>query len=125
MEIESGIDCGNSPKMAFVRELTILFASYQLQKLKDFFADDIRWQLVGDEAVIGKENFIRELDKMADHPANKLILHSIVSHGKHAAVHGTMKMPNGDQFGFSDFYVFKSAGSKMIQSITSYVIALN
>ncbi|WP_179353501.1 hypothetical protein [Winogradskyella vidalii] len=48
----------------------------------------------------------------------------ILSHGKEGAVNGWIKMENGKQYAFSDFYVFQSAKGEKIKAITSYGIKL-
>lgn len=114
-----------SPKKQFLQELTILFASYQIDKVKTFFADDITWTLMGDQPVHGKEAFAEALNRMAGNKATALTIHTILTHGKEATIHGEMTMADGMRFGFADFYMFTSAGARKIQSITSYVIALS
>lgn len=114
-----------SPKKQFLQELTILFASYQIDKVKTFFADDITWTLVGDQPVHGKEAFAATLNRMAGNKASELTIHSILTDGRDASIHGEMVMEDGKRYGFADFYMFTSAGARKIQSITSYVIALS
>lgn len=124
MKVNCPVDCGNSPKMALVKELTILFASYKLEELEQYFADDIVWNLVGDEPITGKDNFIKALEEMQDNKAVELDIQNVMSHGKVASMYGEMTLSDGSRFKFSDFYTFKSAGSNTIQSITSFVIQL-
>lgn len=114
----------HSPKKQFIQELTVLFASYQVDKVKLYFADDIIWTLVGDAPIQGKEQFANALRRMAGNKATELTIHTILTHGKEATVNGEMVMADGKRYGFSDFYIFTSAGAKIIQSITSYVISL-
>ncbi len=114
----------HSPKKQFLQELTILFADYQIDQVKAYFADDITWTLVGDTPVYGKDAFVTELQGMAGNKATDLTIHGILTHGREAAIHGEMTMADGKRFGFADYYIFTSAGAKKIQSITSYVIEL-
>lgn len=114
----------NSPKKQVLQELTVLFASYQIDKVKAWFADDITWTLVGDSPIQGKEAFADALAAMSPNKATRLTIHSMLTHGREAAVHGEMQMEDGKRFGFADFYTFTSAGSSRIHAITSYVIEL-
>lgn len=114
----------NSPKKQFLQELTVLFASYQIDKVKAWFADDITWTLVGDSPIQGKEAFAAALAAMSHNKATRLTIHSMLTHGREAAVHGEMLMEDGKRFGFADFYTFTSAGASRIKAITSYVIPL-
>ena len=108
--------------MELVKNLTIYFASYDLEKLTVHFDEKISWTLVGNEPIVGKEAFVAALNEMSSNKAAELTIHSIVSHGKEAAIHGIMKMEDGNEFGFADFYHFTSAAAKKVQSITSYVL---
>jgi hypothetical protein len=123
MEIITQPDCGNSPKLKLIRDLTILFASYEVERVKDYFAEDIKWCLVGDVPIKGKDRFIEALYEMSENKAVMLTIHQILNHGKSGAVHGEMRMRDGKTYGFADFYEFASAGSEKIKAIVSYVIS--
>ena len=124
MELHIPPACGNAPKKALVRDLTVLFASYQVPEAMAHLADDVVWTLVGDKPVHGREAFARELEAMSGNKAVALTIHAILTHGTEAAVHGEMHMADGHRFGFADFYTFTSAKGDRVQSITSYVIKL-
>lgn len=124
MKTISPADCGNSPKMQLVLELTQAFASYDLKRVASQLAEDIVWTLVGDSPISGKRQFLEALEEMSSNKAAELLIHQILSHGKEAAVHGEMAMADGKRYGFADFYEFSSAGSKTVKRITSYVIPL-
>jgi hypothetical protein len=115
-------DCGNSPKKELVKNLTILFASYDVQQVMKYFDENIKWTLVGDEPIVGKEQFGAALQEMSHNKAIALTVHSIITHGKEAAINGEMSMEDGKTFGFSDFYVFNSVKATKVKSIISYVI---
>lgn len=115
-------DCGNSPKMKLVQDLTIYFASYAIPKVMDYLAEDVKWTLVGDSPIEGKADFEAALQSMSDNKASKLTIHQILTHGKEAAVHGEMLMEDGKTYAFADFYQFSSAKSEKVKAIVSYVI---
>lgn len=124
MKINIHTDCGNAPKKELIKEMTILFASYQVDQVKQFFADDIKWTLVGDKPIVGKEKFANALMNMSANKAKELTIHNIITHGKEAAINGEMKMQDGKTYGFSDFYEFTNAKASKVKSITSYVLEL-
>lgn len=113
---------GHSPKGKLIQDLTIAFSSYDLERVSPHLEEDISWTLVGEEPVKGKANFLAALGEMMGNPAAELHISQILTHGKEAAVHGEMVMENGDRFAFADFYMFGSAGSEKVKSITSFVI---
>lgn len=125
MKLNIKPDCGNSPKKALVKNLTILFSSYDIEKAMDFLDDNVKWTLVGDESIIGKKQFRTALEEMSQNKALELTIHSIITHGKEAAVNGEMVMEDGNIFAFSDFYEFSSAKGDSFKSIVSYVIQKN
>ena len=122
MKLNIKTDCGNSPKREFIKSLTIYFASYNLDQVKNYLDDNVTWALVGEIPINGKKQFIKVLEKMSNNKASELTIHSIITHGKEAAIHGEMLMEDGNNFGFSDFYEFTSVKANKVKSIVSYVI---
>lgn len=119
-----GSNCGNSPKMEFLKQLNIAFAEGNVAFLMENVTDDIIWNIIGDKKIKGIEAFSEELEKMKSVKASELILDQILSHGKEGAANGVMIMENGKQYAFSDFYIFQSAKGEKIKAITSYCIKL-
>lgn len=122
MKLNIKTDCGNSPKRELIKSLTIYFASYNLDQVKNYLDDNMTWTLVGEIPINGKKQFIKALEKMSHNKASELTIHSIITHGKEAAIHGEMLMEDGNNFGFSDFYEFTSVKANKVKSIVSYVI---
>lgn len=123
-KIVSSPNCGNSPKMEFLKEFNIAFAKGNIEFITESVTDDIIWNIIGDKKIVGKENFTVELEKMKSEKVNELVLEQILSHGKEGAASGIMKMEDGKNYGFSDFYVFQGAKGKKLKSINSYLIEL-
>lgn len=116
--------CDNAPKKVLVKQLTVYFASYDIEKAMQYLEDNVVWTLVGDKPIQGKQNFAAALKEMSHNKALELTIHSIITHGKEAAVNGEMLMENGQTFGFSDFYQFSSAKGQKVRSILSYVVEM-
>ncbi|MEZ5003377.1 MAG: nuclear transport factor 2 family protein [Chitinophagales bacterium] len=125
MKLNIQPQCDNAPKKALIKQLTIYFASYDIEKAIQYLEDNVVWTLVGDKPIHGKQNFAAALKEMSHNKALELTIHSIITHGKEAAVNGEMLLENGQTFGFSDFYQFSSAKGQKIRSILSYVVELN
>lgn len=123
-KIISSPNCGNSPKITFLKEFNIAFAKGNLEFLIKNVTDEIVWNIIGDRKIEGKVKFKEELGKMKSEKATELIIEQILSHGKEGASNGIMKMQNGKKYAFSDFYVFKNTKSTVLKSITSYVIEI-
>ena len=123
-KIISSPNCGNSPRMTFLKEFNIAFAKGNLEFLIENATDEIVWNIIGDRKIEGKKRFAEELEKMRPEKATELIIEQILSHGKEGASNGIMKMQNGKKYAFADFYVFKNTKSTILKSITSYVIEI-
>ncbi|RAV29042.1 nuclear transport factor 2 family protein [Sinomicrobium soli] len=123
-KIVSNSNCGNSPKMEFLKEFNIAFAKGNVEFLTESVTDDIVWNIVGDKKIKGKDSFAKELNKMKEIKTAELQLDQILSHGKEGAVNGIIKIQNGKKYAFSDFYRFSGAKGKKINSMTSYVIGI-
>lgn len=124
-KIISSPNCGNSPKMEFLKEFNIAFAKGDVVFITESVTDDIVWNIIGDKKIEGKERFAMELEKMKSKKVSKLVLEQILSHGKEGAANGIMKMQDGKEYAFSDFYVFQGAKGTKIKSMTSYVIGVS
>ncbi len=115
-------NCGNSPKMEFLKQFNIAFAEGNVTFLMENVTDDIVWNIIGERKIVGIEAFTEKLEKMKSVKTTELKLDQILSHGKEGAANGVMTMENGKQYAFSDFYVFQSAKGEKVKAITSYCI---
>ncbi|MEH6657071.1 nuclear transport factor 2 family protein [Leeuwenhoekiella marinoflava] len=121
-KIISSPNCGNSPKMEFLKEFNIAFARGNVEFITESVTDNIVWNIIGDKTIEGKEKFTEELEKMKSNKVGELVLEQILSHGKEGASNGIMKMQDGKKYAFSDFYKFKGAKGIKITLITSYIV---
>jgi hypothetical protein len=119
-----GEDCGNSPKNLFVQKLTIALAKGDSKYILGNVTDDIRWNIVGDELIQGKENFAKALEQRKAGKAAQLTVQHISTHGKSGAANGTIKFKNGKTRAFCDVYEFKDTKGSSVKEITSYVIEI-
>src|SRR5690625_3352297 len=103
-KITSNPNCGNSPKMEFIEQFNIAFAKGNIEFLTESVTDEIVWNIIGDKKIMGKENFMKELEKLKAEKTSELILDQILSHGKEGAANGIMKIQNGKKYAFSHFY---------------------
>lgn len=121
-KIISSPNCGNSPKMEFIKQFNIAFAKANVAFLTKGVTDDIVWNIIGDKKIEGIEAFTEALENMQSAKASEMRIDQILSHGKEGAANGWMTMENGNQYAFSDFYMFENAKGEKIKSITSYCI---
>ena len=115
-------DCGNSPKNIFVQDITIAFAKGDTTFLLDNVTDDIRWDIIGNKLVQGKDELAKVVEQMKKEKAIKLTVHHVATHGKSGAVNGTTKLNDGKTREFCNVYEFSNSKGEAIREITSYVI---
>ena len=114
-------DCNNSPKKQFLKEFNIAFARGHIDFLLKHVDETIQWNIYGDKQIEGKDRFEKAIMEMKDYIVDKMDVFTIITHGAEAAVNGQIKT-NGKIHAFCDIYQFKSAGSKIITKLHSYVI---
>ena len=112
------------PKTLLLRDLYIAFAHNDVEAILDHFADDIRWQIIGEANLRGKETVRAALEAMKGTITTKLLIHSTVPHGPEAAVNGIITTEQGGTFAICDIYRLTSVSGQKIKAMTSYVIDL-
>lgn len=116
-------DCGNAPRKEFLKDFNIAFATGKADFIVDHVSHEIEWNIHGDKHISGKESFVTEINIMKEYTADELTIHSIITHGREAALNGKMKM--GDKiYVFCDIYRFTNTTSDIIKQMDSYVIEL-
>lgn len=115
-------------KGKFLIKFNEAFADSDIAFLSDNVTDDLVWTIVGDKTISGKAAFIKDLEAMASKTSYRLEISSIITHGKNAAVDGTMKrVEKGtvqEVYAFCDVYEFSGFKNPKIKAMTSYVIEL-
>ncbi|TRZ45701.1 nuclear transport factor 2 family protein [Robertkochia solimangrovi] len=117
-------DCGNSPKMQFLKDFNIAFAKGDIDYLINAVTEDFVWNIVGSTTLSGKEAFLQELQQMNKLIVKELAIDKVLSHGREGAASGSLTMEDGKTFAFSDHYEFKGAKGTKIKAMTSYVISI-
>ena len=117
-------DCGNAPRKQFLSEFNIAFATGNADFIINHVSDDIQWNIHGDKSITQKDQFAKEMDIMKDYTADEVVIHSIITHGREAALNGEMKM--GDKtYVFCDIYRFTNTTSDVIKQMDSYVLPVS
>ena len=90
-------DCDNSPKKLVLIDLNVAFAGGDVAAILEHFTDDIRWQIVGEADLRGKEAVRAALEAMKDTINSELVIHSIITHGAEGVVNGVTTTEQGGQ----------------------------
>lgn len=118
----------NNPKVEFLRKFNDAFIKPDIPFIVESLTDDVEWTMMGDRTFNGKAEVKAFFDQMDG--CQELLesnIHSIITHGKSAAVNGDMKMKeNGEtrSYGFCDVYEFNGFKNPRIKKLTSYMVAL-
>ena len=118
-------DCGNSPEKALLRDFISAFAHADVDGILAPMSDDIVWNLVGDAVIEGKENVRELLESMENAGTSDLVIESIITHGRDAAVNGVIRSNSGQAHAFCDVVQFDSAAGMKIKIMTSYSIEIS
>lgn len=119
-KITIGGDCGNSPEIPWAKAMDIAFANSDIDLHTNSVTHQIRWSIVGEKEIVGRDCFIKGQQEPKLDDISELVLDRTLAHGKEGAAPGTVYVKNGKGGAFSDFYGFKS----QIRSIASYVIEI-
>jgi limonene-1,2-epoxide hydrolase len=116
------VDCGNSPKMSFLKDFNIALARGNQAAVLKRLTDDILWEWAGAAPLRGREAVAGMLRRMHQEPRQELVIEHIITHGAAGAVNGTMRLTNGRSYGFCHVFEFSSAKGTLVSGITSYEI---
>lgn len=117
-------DCGNSPEKALLRDFISAFAHSDVDGILAPMSDDIVWHLVGETVIEGKEKVRELLESMKNVGTSDLVIETIITHGRDAAVNGVIRSNAGQSHAFCDVVQFASAAGMKIKTMTSYSIEI-
>lgn len=114
-------NCGNSPKINFIKELNISMAKRNLQFLYDHITDDIKWSILGVQKLIGKNKVIKLMEELRDLSILELNLQTIITHGTAGAVNGVVILRDSSRIEYCSIYTFTSNSKNIkIKEMTTY-----
>ncbi len=117
-------DCAGSPMKQRLRDLNIAFARADVDGILDCFTDDIRWRIIGDAQLQGKEAVRAALEAMADVVIRELVIDSIITDGRDGVINGEITTEQGSVMAFCDVCRFASASEHKIDLMKSYTVEI-
>jgi len=118
-------DCGNAPKKLFLKDFIVAVVDNDDAFLTHNTTDDVRWDIVGNQNVSGKQEVLTELQRSRSSEVVELVVNTIVTHGYNGATEGLLKFKNGKTVAFCDVYQFSaSTNNAPIREIKTYAITL-
>ncbi len=113
----------------YIHAINDAFMRHDVAFFEANVADDVRWTMVGAaEPIVGKAAFLAEIETMDEGPEPALAITNVITHGRSAAVEGTMTIDEAGvtkRYAFCDIYRLSGAGTGKIKEITAYMIDLD
>ncbi|MFD1021074.1 nuclear transport factor 2 family protein [Thalassobacillus hwangdonensis] len=125
IKISSPVDCDNAPKKKILKEFITAFATKDYTTIIKNSTEDISWTIVNDFTVQGTKEVTAVLDKRITKKIKEVDILNMITHGKTAAVNGTIQSEDNTNYSFCNVYTFKSAGKNTIKDITTYIIKMD
>lgn len=71
-----------------MRDFNIAIVTNDKDFILNNIADNIRWDIIGDSVIQGKEDFIEKLDEINKNKVTELSIYNIITHGYIASANG-------------------------------------
>lgn len=115
-------NCGNSPKMIFIKELNIMMAKNEFQFFFDHITENIKWSILGHQQLNGKDSVINFMESKKDKlVVVELDLQTIISHGPTGAVNGFVTLNDQKRYAYCSIYIFSNnSKTAKIKEMTTY-----
>lgn len=116
MRITVPDDCGNSPRNLLVSQLSVDWAAGNLDDVRAWLADDVRWEVLGDPGrdVEGALSLPRDVQEVE--------VYTAINHGKAASCNGCLVTPT-EQIDFCHVFRFSGvAKTARIVHIRTYLV---
>ncbi|MED1605300.1 nuclear transport factor 2 family protein [Cytobacillus kochii] len=115
-------DCSNAPKKETIKEMIHAFARKDPSQVSHYLSEDIQWQRVNHQSIIGKESLFHFFANTENNHVLSLHIERIITHGKLASADGTYTMSDGSTFSFCHIITFTSAGKNTINTVKTFLI---
>lgn len=116
------LDCDNAPKKRLIRDFLIAAVAGNQTTLTDLLTHHFRFILPGDRMVDSLGTFI-DLTHREKIAVSVLEIHSIITHGKEGAAHGTITTKKGRKLYFSVIVLFSGNQKEaLITQVTAFAI---
>jgi|SRR5690606_7150020 hypothetical protein len=115
-------DCGNAPRKLFLKDLIVAWAEGDSDFFTNILPDHITWEVVGSRNISGKANFLNELVGHKLWKSRELVIDTIITHGRDAAVSGRILAADKSVYSFCDVFRFKGAGGSTIDQIRTFLV---
>lgn len=113
-----------SERAELLKKFNKAFATSDIEYILNQFSDNIRWEMIGEFVLEGKEAVRDSLEEMVCEEHHELTIDHIITHGREAAVDGIIKTADGKTIAFCDMYRFSGFKNAKITLLRSYTLEL-
>lgn len=111
---------------SFLRDLNEAFVRSNSEFILEHVTEEVRWNLIGDQIIEGKEKFREVIEDVDTDEAFELRINNIVTEGSTAVVDGSIKPKSASSqsqvYFFCDIYKLTEDEDPKVSEITSYVL---
>lgn len=122
VDIDVKVDCGNAPNKEMLKQIMVEGVQGNIDFVIDHLDAEVTVDQVGRSQMQGKAQVKQALGKIDHASFQRLTLHNIVTHGRDAALNGTITTKDGTQYNFSFFVTLKLGKAKSITDIIVYIL---
>lgn len=115
----------NRDRDKIINEFNEAFAKSDVDTILKYVSEDIKWNIIGDRVVEGKENFANYIREMASQDPMDFSLNTTIHQDLQAVLEGQVTSSEGKVYAFCDIYTFDGIDSDKISSLISYVIEVS
>jgi hypothetical protein len=109
----------------FLRKINEAFASFDTKFISKSVTDDIKWEIVGEKTISGRDAFEESLERMKLGGPLKIMISDIISSEDKAVVEGVVEMTvepgKNKSYAFCDIYIFPGEENKKFKELRTYV----
>lgn len=115
-------DYENNFRTKLIKDFYIAFTTQNATLVLDYVENDVHWQITDKALILGKEQFIKEVNQLASLRIKKLHIKNIIVNGRTSAVNGVIHSEEHKNYSFCDIYHFSNANENAkIQRISTYM----
>ena len=120
VEVIVGVDCGNAPKKAQVRDWVISLARGQVDEVCDALSDGVTWEVAKADTTAGIERVRALVEDLASRDVSLVEIRHLLSHGKQVAAEGMLTV-GGSEERFVHMITYSGFGkSAKISEVLTY-----
>lgn len=116
-------DCGNAPKRKQLKEVAASAFLNRIEEVSDYLAENFSYTVVGKGKSGDKALFLEKVSLLAERQPTEVILPSVITHGRTAALECRANFKKGSPAAYAVFIEFTSAGKQAkIKKAAIYIV---